>query len=545
MASLTKKKIGGRTYYYLRETARVDGRPKVVKTVYVGRAEDLEALLSGSLRPATVRSLAFGEVAAALRTSRRLGLKEAIDRVCPKRDQGLSVGSLIELCVLNRATSPTSKRGLAAWYEESSLSRLLRYPARSLTPQRLFDAMGALGEEEIRKVEEEVVKRALEAYGLTPETLLFDTTNFATYLDSATPAELPRRGHSKTKRNDLRLVGLALLLSRQEEVPLLSEIYPGNLPDPKTFPRVLSRLAERSRALAGRDPELTLVFDKGMNSKMNLGLIEGTPFHFVGSLSPLRHKRLLTLAAGEAETFPGLAGVEAWRTEAQLFGRQLTLVLCHSQEFKEKQERGLAQTIARAEKRLQELARPRTRPETIERRLPEILAARHLSEVLLIYSDLATRTLRYERNERAIAELSQTLFGQTILMTDQHDWTTEEIIRAYRSQAAIERAFRQLKASDLVALMPMWHWTDQKIRVHAFTCVLALLVLRLMALEARRAGLGLEAPGILEELRGIRETVLVYRSVGRGRPRVVRTLTECSPTQAKLITILGLENLAP
>jgi hypothetical protein len=83
MASLTKKKIGGRTYYYLRETARVDGRPKVVKTVYVGRAEDLEALLSGSLRPATVRSLAFGEVAAALRTSRRLGLKEAIDRVCP------------------------------------------------------------------------------------------------------------------------------------------------------------------------------------------------------------------------------------------------------------------------------------------------------------------------------------------------------------------------------------------------------------------------------------------------------------------------------
>jgi len=547
MSSLTKKTFSGRTYYYLRDTARVQGKPKVVRTTYLGRAEDIEAALRGALRPTQVRSLAFGDVAAALAVLRKLGLREVIDRVAPKREQGLSVGSYLELVVINRATSPTSKRALAGFYEETCLSRLLGHPATSLAPQRLFDAMGALGEEQLVMVEEELVRRAREAYGLGGDTLLFDTTNFATYLDSETPAALARRGHSKTKRHDLRLVGLALLLSRVEEVPLLSAVYPGNLPDQKTFPGVVARLYARYLTLteeAGGAPP-TLIFDKGMNSQKNLCLLAQTGFHFVGSLSPLRHRRYLALAAREPQTFALLPGLRAWRTEAPLFGRRLTLVLCHSDEFQHKQERGLEQTLSRAEARLDLLGRPRTRPETIARRLPEILAPRHLRDVLVVFSDLATKTLAYERNEEAIQTLSDTLFGKTLLMTDQHHWATEEIIRAYRAQAEIERAFRQLKAPDLVALMPMWHWTDQKIRVHAFTCVLALLVVRLIALEARRADFTEEAPGIMARLRGIRETVLLYAPAGRGRPRVVRTLTEQDADQAKLMTILGLAELAP
>jgi len=289
----------------------------------------------------------------------------------------------------------------------------------------------------------------------------------------------------------------------------------------------------------------TLIFDKGMNSHKNLCLLTDTGFHFVGSLSPLRHRRYLALAAGEPETFAELPGLRAWRTEAPLFGRRLTLVLCHSEEFQRKQERGLEQTLTRAEARLEALARPRTRPETVARRLPEILAPRHVRDVLVVFSELAGKTLAYQRNEETIRTLSGTLFGKTLLMTDQHHWGTEEIIRAYRAQAHIERAFRQLKDPDLVALMPMWHWTDQKIRVHVFTCVLALLVVRLIALEARRAGFTEEAPGIMALLRGIRETVLLYAPAGRGRPRVVRTLTHPDAAQEKLMTLLGLAELAP
>ena len=248
MASLTKKTFGNRSYWYLRETARVDGRPKAVRTVYLGRAEDIEAAFKEAFVPSEVGSVSFGEVAALLALARRLSLREIIDRVAPKRDQGLSVGQQLELCILSRACAPCSKRHLAGWYEASALVRLLGYPTQALSSQRLFDAMGYLGPDEVAQIEEEVAAGVASEFALSADTLLFDTTNFATYLDSATPAKLARRGHSKTHRHDLRLVELALLYLRAEQVPLMSSTYPGNQPDVVTFAQVMERLWERGAA---------------------------------------------------------------------------------------------------------------------------------------------------------------------------------------------------------------------------------------------------------------------------------------------------------
>ena len=545
MASLTKKTFGNRTYWYLRETARVEGRPKVVRTRYLGRAEDIEAAFRAAYVPTQVESVAFGEVAALLRLARRLGLREAIDREAPKRGQGLSVGQMLELCILSRACAPCSKRQLANWYEASALPRLLGYPARALSSQRLFDAMGYLGEAELARIEETVAARAAAEFALSSDTLLFDTTNFATYVDSETPAELPRRGHSKTHRHDLRLVGLALLLSRAEQIPLLSSPYPGNQPDVVTFSKLLGRLWARSAAVLPGERELTLIFDKGMNSARNLALLAGTPFHFVGSLSLYRHPRFFSLRQGPAETHPSLSGITAFRGQDHLFGRDLTLVLLASEEFRAQQYRGFLQTLARAERQLAPLTRPRVRTQTIERRLPEILLARHLREVLVVASEREGRRLTFGRDEAALERLRTEVFGYTLLMTDRHDLATPEIVAAYRSQAQIERAFRQMKDPELVAFTPMWHWTDQKIRVHAFCCVMALLLLRLLTLEAKRLGLGLDTPALLDKLAGVRECTLLYPAPGPGRPRVVRTLTRLDAEQQQLLSGLGLHDLAP
>jgi hypothetical protein len=125
MASLTKKMIHGRAYYYLRETARVEGRPKVVRTVYLGRADDILARLEQASEPAGVESRSFGAVAAALRVARVLGVAEAVDRACPKRAQGPSVGTLIALAAVNRAVCARSKRAFADWYAQTALARLV------------------------------------------------------------------------------------------------------------------------------------------------------------------------------------------------------------------------------------------------------------------------------------------------------------------------------------------------------------------------------------------------------------------------------------
>jgi transposase len=90
----------------------------------------------------------------------------------------------------------------------------------------------------------------------------------------------------------------------------------------------------------------------------------------------------------------------------------------------------------------------------------------------------------------------------------------------------------------------MFHWTDQKIAVHLFCCVLALSVLRLMVREVHRAGLTMSTGEIMEELADIQETMLVYPSTG-GRPRARRMLTEMSTTGERLFEIFGLEAFAP
>jgi hypothetical protein len=90
----------------------------------------------------------------------------------------------------------------------------------------------------------------------------------------------------------------------------------------------------------------------------------------------------------------------------------------------------------------------------------------------------------------------------------------------------------------------MFHWTDQKIRVHGFYCVVALMVARLIRREAQRAGVSMSVGELLQTLGGIQETVLLYQGE-RGRPRARRMLTEIDPTQRRLYDLFGLDAYAP
>ncbi len=131
-----------------------------------------------------------------------------------------------------------------------------------------------------------------------------------------------------------------------------------------------------------------------------------------------------------------------------------------------------------------------------------------------------------------------------MLITSHDDWPAAEVIAGYRSQSEAEFSFRQMKDPHMVSFSPMHHWTEHNIRVHVFTCVLALQAAHLMRLRARRAGLDLSVRELLSELAGISETVLLYQG-DRGRPRAHRMLTETTPVQDKLRDIFGLARYAP
>ncbi len=88
--------------------------------------------------------------------------------------------------------------------------------------------------------------------------------------------------------------------------------------------------------------------------------------------------------------------------------------------------------------------------------------------------DVPTLTTHWD--DAAIAAFQEQHFGKTLLFTDHTDWSAPAIVAAYRGQGSLENAFRQMKDPHFVTSRPVFHWTDQKIQVHAACCVWALLL---------------------------------------------------------------------
>ena len=107
---------------------------------------------------------------------------------------------------------------------------------------------------------------------------------------------------------------------------------------------------------------------------------------------------------------------------------------------------------------------------------------------------------------------------------------------AYRSQPDAEFGFRQLKDPHVVSFSPMNHWTDQAIRVHTYTCVLALQLAHLMRRQATQAGMPLSVRALLDTLADIfdlrRWAPKSRRSSTQAPPKPILTSGNTSPSTA-------------
>ncbi|MGI8777615.1 MAG: IS1634 family transposase, partial [Acidimicrobiales bacterium] len=458
----------------------------------------------------------------------------------------------------NRVVDPCSKRKFSDWWKTTAGDRWVRLPASAFDHRRFWDAMDTISDEQLNEIERRIVARMAEAFDVDLSGLVLDMTNFATYIDSANDrAPIAQRGHAKQKRTDLRIVGLGLVVSTDGGIPLVSHAYAGNKPDVTQFPGLVAELVARFEALDADSGELTLVFDAGQNSADNLELMAASPLHFVGSLPPSDHPDLLAVPKSRYRAVDGtrFAGLRAFETKKVVFGVERRIVVTHSQNLHDKQSQGFDQTLAKAHRGLAELSARLTRGKTrrprdkVEAEIAAIIKPRWLSRVItttLVGDAPAELRLSSIIDATARAALEAELFGKRILFTDKTaDAAPIAVIVAdYRSQSDVEADFRQMKDPKVVSFSPMFHWTEQKIRVHAFYCVLALMVARLMVREANRHGLHMSVRELLDTLAGIGETVLLYQGE-RGRPRARRMLTETDPTQQRLHDIFGLDAYAP
>ena len=387
MASLVAKNVRGHTYWQIVECRRINGKPRPVVLAHLGKADDLLRRLQQANQPYTALVRDFGAVAALWDIAQDLGLRALLEQHTPKRRHGQAVADYLLLAALRRALRPCPKTRLAQWYQTTVLPRLLPIPAKHLSSQRFWDHFDYLDAGILQRIEEALSLRLAQHYRLDLKALFYDATNFDTSMDSQTSARLPQHGRAKSHRADLRIVGLALMVSADVHIPLFWQGHPGNQPDSVTFAKVLPTLARRHRQLlAGLDQHITLVFDKGNNSAANIQALAKTPYHLIGSLVPSQHEDLLAVPRARFRRLPARFG-KTWvhRTRKEVYGRPWAVVITRSARLLAGQVRGIRQHLGKRLQRLAELQRKlAASQEEGYRRKPYTRASldKHLGELL-------------------------------------------------------------------------------------------------------------------------------------------------------------------
>ena len=575
MASLQRVRVRGYSYWRIVESRRVNGKPRPIVVAYLGKADDLLARLKAveSLR---LRSRSHGAVAAVYALARELDISGTIDRHLaasgrrdreqavhvsdprriPKRHDGLTTGRSMELVSIGRTCHATSKRAFAEWANTTTLGELARVDLNCLTSQHFWDQMDQMPVEVLAKVEREIVGRAIEKFNLPVDTVLYDATNFFTFIASTnTRCELPARGRSKQKRNDLRQLGVALLCTRRDGIPLMHKMYGGKVADARSFAEVLP-LSRQRLVDMGRDlSSLTLVYDKGNVSEINQNSVDQSKLHYVASLTAVSQRTLIVEANAHLEPvkLDEDESVMAYRTRQTIWGVERTVVVVISETLRAGQIRGIMQHVASAQKWLRDLAdilrrgKQKRSKATLQRDIEtRMMGRQHLNAVIDFHLDGAGRTLtlNWKFHQEKLDVLARDWLGRLVLVTDRDDWSTSEIIQAYRGQSQIEAVFAHMKDPMHVMLRPQHHWTDQKLHVHVFTCVISYLLARLLHLRAQQStGYTRSMERLIETLTEVRRTS-VARSTRKGSVRVATQLEEIDPEVAGLIDVLKISSLS-
>jgi transposase len=568
MASLVAKKKGNKLYYYIVESARVDGKPRIVHQAYLGTAEKLAELVRDRTAPvplaATTRE--FGLPAALWAAAQQTGVWDLLQSLWPTPRSGPSPAHYLLLAAIHRICQPGPKTEVPDWYRSSILSTLWQFPPERFTSQAFWDAFEQIlpeGPEALSPADDPLEQAQLRLLGVWKEKqlvsrrlLAYDTTNFYTYIASSNGRnQLAQRGHNKQGRHNLRQVGLSYVLDGEHGLSLCHHVYPGNVADVEEFSTALTRITRMLDQNQIARETVTLVLDKGSAALANtVALAEAG----VGWISALPWNQApAELRSRATEQLPACSsaqpGVRAAAEKTLVHGREYLCVVKYSASFAGEQLHSLTTSLSRGLQSLRRLALELNKPkarwkrEQIERKIQRWLSAPFLAE--LIRYQLQEQDggwhLQFDFDSAALPQLLNQRLGRTVLLTNRMDWSAEQVVAGYGGQQSIERVFRGLKDGEWLGWDPMYHWTDRKIRIHAFYCMLGISLLQHVHQQAKAAWADLSVEQLLEELEQIKQFVLLYPPQGeKGPPRTAYVLSQQTLAQQALVKTLGLAAMA-
>ena len=563
MAYLTRKRIKGITYYYAEESERRNGKSRRKWQKYLGPLPKIiEALEGTPQKPKYAEIFQLGGPAAYLNIAEQINMIPIIDSVFPKRNQGLSIGFYLTLAAINRGIEAVSKRSMWNWFKDTILFRAFPEANKtSLSSQRFWDNMSAIKEDKIQIAWMKLVNSVLDRENIDLSCASYDGTNFYSFIGSFnTRCSLAKRGKNKQGRRDLRQINYALFCTRKDHFPLYFDVFEGNRHDSKEFGVVVERFFHSFKDRKPNGNGITIVFDKGNNSDKNLNkFVEDSGFHFVGSVKPDDHKDL-ALISNNDKCFTSLSHtrldqVKVFRTRKKIYGKSLTVVVTFNNNLYTAQVKSINNEInkclgklsvisTKLEDRIAGRITKGKKPtkESIKRQVASILSGQHMKK--LIGSSVTDHNgiplLTYSLKSDAYAELADTYLGKNIIITDNHNWSTEDIILTYRSQYIIEDVFKQMKDRRTGTWWPMFHWTDQMIRVHGLYCSLSLLIRSLILKRIQEAEMSMSMNKLHEKLSGIREVLNVFPK-GKKKQSTQSVVTKMDEVQQRLFDLFRME----
>lgn len=569
MSSLIAKKKAHKLYYYLVESGRVDGKPRIINQVYLGTAEKVAALVKQRSAPLPLwaTSRESGLSGALWLTAQQSGVFDLLQSIWPPPRSGPSTAHYLLLAAFNRICEPGPKTEVADWYQSTVLESLWRLPPERFTSQAFWDCfdqikLSPIGsdvskEDDLDRAQLQLLALWKDKQLVSHRLLSYDATNFYTFVASTNNRNtLAQRGHNKQGRHNLRQVGLSYVLDGVYGLSLCHHVYPGNVPDTEEFsltlPRLLHFLDENQ---IPRD-SVTLVFDKGsaaLHSTLELdqsgmGWVSALPWNQAPKdfrETPL--EQLTPLQRGDQP------GVQACQQKLLVHGKERLCVLKYSAPFLSEQIHSLSTSLAKVTQSLRRLSIELIKPDCglkeshIRKKISGWLSAQFLDELIhyqLKMEDSRWR-LQLDIDTAAFNRLMAQRLGRTVLMTNRMDWTAEQVVAGYGGQQQVEKIFRGLKDGDWLNWGPMNHWTDSKIRVHAFYCMLGISLLNYLHAQVQKVCPQITVDQLKDELQGITQHVLLYPRQGdKGPYRTATVQNKLTLTQNLLAQAIGLEGLA-
>jgi len=358
----------------------------------------------------------------------------------------------------------------------------------------------------------------------------------------------------------LRQINYALFCTRKDHFPLYFDVFEGNRHDSKEFKIVIDKFFEAFDKRKPNKKGMTIVFDKGNNSHNNINkFVDGSGFHFVGSVKVDDHKDL-SLISNQDKRFkacknPRLEEVKAFRVTKNIYDKELTVVVTFNNNLYASQMKSINNEINKCIDKLSSVAEKLENRkagrikkgktptvESLNKQVAKILSGQYMKSLIGTKIEKGNKLPAFEYwiNGTKLAELADTYLGKNIIITDNHNWSNDDIILTYRSQYVIENAFKEMKDRKTGSWWPMHHWTDQKIKVHGLYCSLTLLIRALIMKTVNESGLGMSMNKLHTQLSGIREVLNIF-STGKKKESKQSVVSKMNVIQKKFFEMFEME----